>query len=58
MKWDLGISRFFGLKSNFLIQKCQHLVGPYGFKLDDKSLLRAGLDYWPYVDLKKYEGLF
>lgn len=28
-----------------------HLVGPLGFQLDDKYLKRAGLDYWPYVDL-------
>jgi len=28
-----------------------HLVGPLGFSLDDKALKRAGLDYWPEVDL-------
>jgi tRNA (cytidine/uridine-2'-O-)-methyltransferase len=28
-----------------------HLVGPLGFSLDDKSLKRAGLDYWPLVKL-------
>lgn len=28
-----------------------HLVGPLGFKLDDKHLKRAGLDYWPHVEL-------
>ena len=26
-----------------------HLVGPLGFKIDDKHLRRAGLDYWPSV---------
>lgn len=26
-----------------------HLVGPLGFKIDDKLLKRAGLDYWEYV---------
>lgn len=26
-----------------------HLVGPLGFSLDEKSLLRAGLDYWGEV---------
>ena len=26
-----------------------HLVKPLGFSLDEKSLRRAGLDYWPYV---------
>lgn len=24
-----------------------HLIGPLGFSLDDRSLKRAGLDYWP-----------
>lgn len=28
-----------------------HLVRPLGFHLDDKSVARAGLDYWPYLDL-------
>ena len=28
-----------------------HLVKPLGFHLDDKSVARAGLDYWPYLDL-------
>lgn len=28
-----------------------HLVGPLGFELSDRHLKRAGLDYWPYVDL-------
>ncbi|MBN2140172.1 MAG: tRNA (cytidine(34)-2'-O)-methyltransferase [Desulfovibrionaceae bacterium] len=28
-----------------------HLVEPLGFSLDDKHLKRAGLDYWPHVDL-------
>lgn len=27
-----------------------HLVRPLGFRLDEKSLRRAGLDYWPQVD--------
>jgi tRNA (cytidine/uridine-2'-O-)-methyltransferase len=27
-----------------------HLIGRLGFRLDDKSLKRAGLDYWPAVD--------
>lgn len=29
-----------------------HLVGPLGFSLDDRYLRRAGLDYWPHVDLE------
>jgi len=28
-----------------------HLIEPLGFKIDDKHLKRAGLDYWPHVDL-------
>lgn len=33
-----------------------HLVGPLGFSLEDRYLKRAGLDYWPLVDLKSYAG--
>ena len=29
-----------------------HLVGKLGFSLDDKHLKRAGLDYWPRLDLR------
>ena len=28
-----------------------HLIEPLGFKLEDRYLKRAGLDYWPQVDL-------
>lgn len=31
-----------------------HLVGPMGFSLEDKYLKRAGLDYWPLVDMNYY----
>lgn len=31
-----------------------HLVGPLGFSLEDRYLKRAGLDYWPFVDLRVY----
>jgi len=34
-----------------------HLVKPLGFSIDDKSLKRAGLDYWPYVDVTVHESL-
>jgi len=27
-----------------------HLIEPFGFKLDDKSLKRAGMDYWEQVE--------
>ncbi|MDR0354423.1 MAG: tRNA (cytidine(34)-2'-O)-methyltransferase [Deltaproteobacteria bacterium] len=29
-----------------------HLVQPLGFSLEDRHLKRAGLDYWPLVDLR------
>lgn len=28
-----------------------HLIHPLGFKVDDRHLKRAGLDYWPEVDV-------
>ena len=31
-----------------------HLVEPLGFVIDDKHLRRAGLDYWPHVDLHRW----
>jgi tRNA (cytidine/uridine-2'-O-)-methyltransferase len=31
-----------------------HLVGPLGFSLDEKSLRRAGLDYWASVEPALY----
>ena len=31
-----------------------HLVGPLGFSLDDRTLLRAGLDYWKEVDCRRW----
>lgn len=34
-----------------------HLVKPLGFSIDDKSVRRAGLDYWPYVKLEIHESL-
>lgn len=32
-----------------------HFVGPLGFRLDDKTLKRAGLDYWPHVVWHRHE---
>jgi len=34
-----------------------HLVKPLGFSIDDKTLRRAGLDYWPFVKLEVHENL-
>ncbi|WP_038058645.1 tRNA (cytidine(34)-2'-O)-methyltransferase [Thermus amyloliquefaciens] len=33
-----------------------HLIRPLGFRLGDKRLLRAGLDYWPHVDLRVHDS--
>jgi tRNA (cytidine/uridine-2'-O-)-methyltransferase len=33
-----------------------HLVGPLGFSLEDRYLKRAGLDYWPLVDLRVHRN--
>ncbi|MBP5411340.1 MAG: tRNA (cytidine(34)-2'-O)-methyltransferase [Lachnospiraceae bacterium] len=32
-----------------------HLIKPLGFSLDEKQLKRAGLDYWPDLDVTVYE---
>lgn len=29
-----------------------HLIEPLGFSLDEREVRRAGLDYWPHVDLR------
>ena len=31
-----------------------NLIEPLGFKIEDKYLKRAGLDYWPLVTVNKY----
>lgn len=33
-----------------------HLVEPMGFKVDDKKLKRAGLDYWYLLDITYYQS--
>ena len=33
-----------------------HLIHPLGFKVDDKHLKRAGLDYWPEVDIRYHQS--
>ena len=33
-----------------------NLIEPLGFKIEDKYLKRAGLDYWPIVTVNKYEN--
>lgn len=34
-----------------------HIVGVTGFRLDDKAVRRAGLDYWDEVDLTRHPNL-
>ena len=34
-----------------------HLVEPLGFKIDDRKLKRAGLDYWHFLDITYYSSL-
>ncbi|GHV00636.1 putative tRNA (cytidine(34)-2'-O)-methyltransferase [Clostridia bacterium] len=33
-----------------------HLVRPLGFEVTDAKLKRAGLDYWPLLNLRYYDG--
>ncbi len=33
-----------------------HLVKPLGFEISDRTLKRAGLDYWQYLDVKYYDS--
>ncbi len=51
-----AIARSCGLTNTRL-----HLIKPLGFSIDDRSLKRAGLDYWHLVDISVYgkiEDLF
>jgi len=34
-----------------------HIVGVTGFRMDDRALRRAGLDYWPEVQLSRHPDL-
>lgn len=34
-----------------------HLVKPLGFDISERAVRRAGLDYWPLVDVRVYEDL-
>lgn len=33
-----------------------HLIEPLGFSIDEKSLKRAGLDYWHLLDVRTYKN--
>ena len=34
-----------------------HLVHPFGFKITDANLKRAGMDYWVHLDWRQYENV-
>ena len=34
-----------------------HIVGVTGFRMDDRTLKRSGLDYWEHVDLHRHVDL-
>ena len=31
-----------------------HLIEPLGFRLDEKAIKRAGMDYWEHLDVRTY----
>ena len=31
-----------------------HLIEPLGFRLNEKNLKRAGMDYWEHLDVRRY----
>src|SRR5579859_1285400 len=33
-----------------------HLIEPFGFKLDDAQLKRAGMDYWQHVEWQRWKN--
>jgi len=33
-----------------------HLIEPFGFKLGDTQLKRAGMDYWQHVEWRRWTG--
>jgi tRNA (cytidine/uridine-2'-O-)-methyltransferase len=33
-----------------------HLIEPFGFKLDDTQLKRAGMDYWQHVEWHRWKS--
>ena len=34
-----------------------HIIRPTGFEISDRTLKRAGLDYWDKLDLTYYDGI-
>lgn len=39
-----------------ITQSRLHLIEPMGFRLSDKNIKRAGMDYWKEVDCTVYDG--
>ena len=35
-----------------------HLIRPLGFQINDRMIKRAGLDYWPRLDVTVYDDLW
>lgn len=33
-----------------------HLIHPLGFAIDESKVKRAGLDYWPHLEISEYEN--
>lgn len=38
------------------VEATLHLIHPLGFRVDDRHLKRAGLDYWPEIDVRHHDG--
>ena len=34
-----------------------HIIKPIGFEISDRTLKRAGLDYWDKLDISYYDGI-
>ena len=39
------------------VQATLHLVRPLGFEITEKRVRRAGLDYWPHLDIRFHDDL-
>jgi tRNA (cytidine/uridine-2'-O-)-methyltransferase len=57
--WEPEIAPNTGNVGRLCVATCTplHLAGRLGFHLDERSLRRAGLDYWEHVDLRRHVTL-
>lgn len=39
------------------VDACLHLIKPLGFSLASREVKRAGLDYWPQVNLRVWDSI-